>query len=494
MGRVMVGYNITLGGWNYVQGDYIIHSPVDDERQVHNARVEMRANGISTLTFTMAPNHPYVSRIELLRYSGWQGGNSVNLYFDDKQLFHGVVTSKSEDMDGQISVECRDDLTLLENALVIPSVGETTAYLALSNIIEKYNEMAPNGMKFRVRQAPQENVSLVEFVKPTSVWDIIKKTMIDPFDCSVRIVGDSDGYRNIYVQKLEEGDPEQTVTFGDNLIDYQSEVFTSELYTAVVPVGGNYNIYTSYGWNNEIRMYRAASVGDTVICIYFLGTFYNGDVLLFGEDEYIVESSNVVVREIDSSEKRYLYTEVVIKSAVERALSANQTGRKISAPRDKLTRPRMLDNVSDRVITDSDGRTYIKRGITLYDRDAVARYGFRAYVLDMPDEKHSDTLLASALESLHNHPKTNFTLEVSAVDMALYSSGYEHMAVGESVRVVSEPHGIDTVMVVTGMSIDLDDVGNTKYTFGMRPDTVSGKIEKGRLGLALLDNNLTYRT
>ena len=31
----MVGYNITLGGWNYVQGDYIIHSPVDDERQVH---------------------------------------------------------------------------------------------------------------------------------------------------------------------------------------------------------------------------------------------------------------------------------------------------------------------------------------------------------------------------------------------------------------------------------------------------------------------------
>ena len=50
--------------------------------------------------------------------------------------------------------------------------------------------------------------------------------------------------------------------------------------------------------------------------------------------------------------------------------------------------------------------------------------------------------------------------------MVFYLSGYTHLQAGQQLRVISEPHGLDTVMYVRTADINLDDPSQTKYVLG----------------------------
>ena len=67
------------------------------------------------------------------------------------------------------------------------------------------------------------------------------------------------------------------------------------------------------------------------------------------------------------------------------------------------------------------------------------------------------------------------TVECRAVDMALYKEGYEHLRVGQAVRVRSEPHGVDEYLAVQDMDLDLLDPSQTTYTLGVSYDTLTGQ-------------------
>ena len=54
-----------------------------------------------------------------------------------------------------------------------------------------------------------------------------------------------------------------------------------------------------------------------------------------------------------------------------------------------------------------------------------------------------------------------FTLELTAIDLHLINVDIDRIKVGDSIRCVSEPHGIDLVMFVKSISINLDDPSKT---------------------------------
>lgn len=116
-----------------------------------------------------------------------------------------------------------------------------------------------------------------------------------------------------------------------------------------------------------------------------------------------------------------------------------------------------------------------KLGDVVYDVDAVARYGYREYAYSNSDIDTQSGLLESACKTLNKllSPVTKIT--VKAVDLALYMDGYEHLKVGQAVRVRSKLHDEDEYLMIQSITLDLNNPGNTEYELGASYDTLTGQ-------------------
>lgn len=141
---------------------------------------------------------------------------------------------------------------------------------------------------------------------------------------------------------------------------------------------------------------------------------------------------------------------------------------------DKEMKPISLANIPDG--TSKYGADLYKRGDVLYSVSAVQRYGYREYYYTNEDITNTDNLLRSAGIVLNKLLSPSLTLDVKAVDMALFSNnGYEHLQLGQAVRVRSKPHNTDEYLMISAINLDLQDPGNTSYTIGTSYDTLTGQ-------------------
>jgi hypothetical protein len=119
--------------------------------------------------------------------------------------------------------------------------------------------------------------------------------------------------------------------------------------------------------------------------------------------------------------------------------------------------------------------TIWKRGDVVYDAAQVERYGYREYAYSNTDCTTAEGLLTSAITKLKALMSPTFTVTVKAVDLALYMEGYDHLKVGQAVRVRSALHGVDEYLMVSSVTVDLQDPGNTEYTLGAEYSTFTGQ-------------------
>lgn len=96
---------------------------------------------------------------------------------------------------------------------------------------------------------------------------------------------------------------------------------------------------------------------------------------------------------------------------------------------------------------------------------------------------------AKLLEKARAYLATGVALEtitLKAIDMHFTSGSVSAIRIGHKVRILSNPHGIDKVMLCSQMEIDLLNPENTLYTFGERPRTLSENIVKAKEDLDVL--------
>ena len=125
-------------------------------------------------------------------------------------------------------------------------------------------------------------------------------------------------------------------------------------------------------------------------------------------------------------------------------------------------------------VTSVDG-DYVKKGDVIYCQSAVDRYGYKEYNWEENDTTNKQELLEKAVADLKKKVDPKLTIEVKAVDMALFTKGYDHLECGQVARVRSRPHGIDEYLLVSSMDIDLQDPSQTKYTLGQAFDSLTGE-------------------
>ena len=116
-----------------------------------------------------------------------------------------------------------------------------------------------------------------------------------------------------------------------------------------------------------------------------------------------------------------------------------------------------------------------KTGDVVYSPVAVGRYGYREHAYSDDDCTTAEGLLAAAINKLNTLLSPALTIEVKAVDLALYMDGYDHLRVGQAVRVRSKLHDIDEYLMVQSITLDLDEPSNTEYELGAEYSTLTGQ-------------------
>lgn len=120
--------------------------------------------------------------------------------------------------------------------------------------------------------------------------------------------------------------------------------------------------------------------------------------------------------------------------------------------------------------------TVVKKKDVVYDVDAVAKYGYKEYYISNTDITTYDGLLRYAVKTLNTLLSPSLTITVKAVDLALYmENGYDHLQIGQAVRVRSKLHNVDEYLMVNSITLDLQDPGNTEYQLGVAYDTLTGQ-------------------
>ena len=131
------------------------------------------------------------------------------------------------------------------------------------------------------------------------------------------------------------------------------------------------------------------------------------------------------------------------------------------------------------------GKDYIEdaAGITLYGRI----WGVTEF-----DTKDASTLLDMAKENLQKRLKEKITITISAVDLHLLDVNAESFRVGDKVRVVSPPHGIDAEYTCTAISLDLVNPDQSEYTFGTPETGMASTTAATSKAVEVVDSSVEY--
>lgn len=141
---------------------------------------------------------------------------------------------------------------------------------------------------------------------------------------------------------------------------------------------------------------------------------------------------------------------------------------------DVKMKPITLEGYADGVTPYSS--TIVKMGDRVYDVDAVNRYGYREYYVSNTDIKTYDGLLEYACKTLNTLLSPATTISVRAVDLALImGKKYQHLQLGQAVRVRSKPRKVDEYLMVNSIELDLMNPENTVFVLGASYDTLTGQ-------------------
>ena len=112
----------------------------------------------------------------------------------------------------------------------------------------------------------------------------------------------------------------------------------------------------------------------------------------------------------------------------------------------------------------------------VYSAEAVKKYGWIFKKVEWSDVTEASNLKKKAQEYLSDVINLVVSLELSAVDLSCLNKDFNSFSLGTYVKVKSNPHGVDSLFLVTKLSIDLLNPSKNKLTLGKSYLTFTEKV------------------
>lgn len=463
-------------------GDRPLFVPGDDNYAIHGARLSQSADGVARFEFTVPPTHPEADSLAVRDMA-----NPVEVFFDGVLLFSGFVSSLTDTLWLETTVTCQSFLALLDGVTVRykPTYRDGNHVLAeligiWSNLTTWGGEIEQKKVEFAVD--PQSQASQVGYEDPSThalvvdadtmtpkgILQIILDSMVEPYGAFIRTRKAQDGTYLVGVFPNAPDTSTQAVYLGENLLDYSYTETDEGMYNACLPVGGAVDPRTVNRARTDVVLGAGVSAGSRWVNIKTTsGTAVvsTGDVLVIGgKHGYAIEGG------VSNTEFGTGGVNVQVTPPVETAFNA---GAGAYLQQQELYQKDENCTLMD--INGDVGQWRVDYDLVYHVQNAKT-YGVKCWTYQDNDIRDAYALRNKAIAM--TAPKLDFkrSLTVSALDMAFYLQGYDHLQAGQKLRVVSEPHGLDAIMYVRTADIDLDNPTNTRYVLGTVERTLSRQV------------------
>lgn len=220
----------------YIDNNVPLYDPrLPADHNVRDARVRLALNEPGSLSFTIDKTHPYNAEVVELA--------TVTLYDDDEILYMGRVIREVQDFDGSRLIETEGLLATLNDSYIEPfeftsSSDQIQSFLDF--VLTKHNSQLP-GVHTISRgdvNVTYSGVFAQSSDKFLCTWELVKNRLVDS-TLGGHIIPSYNRYGMVFLNYYGElpEDNTQHIEFGKNMLGYESKIDSSDIHTAVLPLG-----------------------------------------------------------------------------------------------------------------------------------------------------------------------------------------------------------------------------------------------------------------
>lgn len=203
-----------------------------EELALINPVVKLEENKAGSFSFKIPPAHPYYNTIQKRK-------TIVEVYQDDDLIFSGMCIEATTDFYKRKDIYCEGELTYFNDSVQRPAryQGATVRGL-LEAYIANHNAQVEESKRFEVGQVtvtdPNNYISC--YTNMESTMKAIKEDLVDDLGGIIRIRHEN-GVK--YVDYLAESPNtnSQVIKLGKNLTDFKSNIDSTDIATAIIPLG-----------------------------------------------------------------------------------------------------------------------------------------------------------------------------------------------------------------------------------------------------------------
>lgn len=472
------------------------------------------SNKPSVLSFRLAPSHPNYSYAKefLTNTSNYSVVRMTHDTSPKSQslLFVGEITKAEYDVNGLVSVTCKDYLNALDdmplrldewgydgepkNLLnLMPSI--MTKYNALRRgyvpsisgctVVESYSQ---SGVQQTGRVIPDGSGTNVDRLLPTLThrYDLDNtRTMLDLLKSLAESMGavvtlvynDSDNSCEIVFHVATSNPVAHAYRYGESLTGIDLWYDSSSYKNAAFVTGGTYRRTSYFGNNIDLKLVADSVIGADTITVRPYYGYQGGDVVPSGSLVCIDYTWYETVGEVTLPDYQNT-VELSLKPYVQTVTEAGEdvdvwTSESASYQKawDEATKPGS-PSVSG-YSTNSD--RYVLKS------SEVNKYGVRAFEFTDSNAVNSIYLANEAAREIGRRISLSRGIQASiaAIEVTHDYSEYDtrsHTMIGDVVHITHSALGIDEDLRVDGMSISVDNPTQNSYTFGLAKASSTQKL------------------
>lgn len=249
-----MSFYITIADWNEsVTGTGIryLYYPGDAVRQLTDIQLDLKIGEAGQLQFKIYPEHPLYDRITFDKSHIYMFRDAIGY---GNIIFDGIISDIDRDMNKVLSVNCTGILGVLDFTRQPPSDVTTSVRYHVNSLISVHNSELNTGQGgdtanydfYEATVLGDDRDTSIEFLNNyETTLEALRKDVCEPFGL----------YPSIYY-RYESGSwmgrtpclrlapldlygelSNQTIEFGENLLQYADEKNRDTIYTAILPLG-----------------------------------------------------------------------------------------------------------------------------------------------------------------------------------------------------------------------------------------------------------------
>lgn len=205
-----------------------------EELALINPVVNLEENKAGSFSFKIPPNHPYYDLIQRRK-------SIVQVFQGDEEepIFSGMCIEITNDFYKQKQIYCEGEMAYFNDSIQRQAkYQDVTVQELLENLIAKHNEQVEEAKQFQVGivTVTDANDSLYCFTNMESTMKCLKEDLVDDLGGFFRIRHEN-GVRYLDYLAGSQNTNTQIIKLGKNLLDFSSNIDSSEIATAIIPLG-----------------------------------------------------------------------------------------------------------------------------------------------------------------------------------------------------------------------------------------------------------------